>query len=776
MRADGYVVTPVEMRLRVDDCAVRPRLDTGGERLITRLQPWLDLIAWGTAIAGALGAAVLALTGTLAVWWAIEVSALAALIGAFAGVEISLRYRAVARHTSEDLEHLDRYSSECVFEASPEGIVRRMSNAGARLLGVSPADVVGTSLRRLTDEPLPVLQPDGPAAVEWEATWRQERDCEHRLATTLYPTFDGDGRLRVLRGVIRDQSERLAIEVALRESEERFRRVLDAAVNGILLAAHDGGLLLSNNAIRTLLGYTPEELASRTLSDIVHPAYIDQLMAFMASRAWSDAAPSNYEAQLVDKNGASIDVEVSLAAIRDHDSTGVIIEVRDLTEARRAFEAIQRMSDYDRLTGLPNRELFNRHLHRAIVDAQATQRSVGVVLLDLDRFKLINDTLGHASGDRLLQSVAERLAAVVPPRHVVARFSGDEYLVLCPDISGVAAAEATARRVLASLFEPFEVDGHSIQVAATGGVTVFPFHAQDGETLIRLADAALHEAKANGGNSYRTGSNDADDPARRRFELESDLRRAVDNRELTLHYQPQVDPVTGIVAGFEALLRWRHPERGMVRPDEFVPLLEETGMIVEVGEQVIRDAVAQAKIWQDAGLLTRVAVNLSPRQFLVADLDDRIKAILEDAGLAPESLEVELTESAGLLDLDSVSGILDALHEIGIKTAIDDFGIGQSWLGRLQQFHIGTLKIDRSFIKSIVASGNDFAIVEAVVALGHALRMTVIAEGVETQEQLDVVRAIGCDLVQGFLYSPAVTAEEATRMLRYGFHEDRLAA
>jgi diguanylate cyclase (GGDEF)-like protein/PAS domain S-box-containing protein len=720
---------------------------------------------------------VLVLTGTLAVWWAVEVAALVALIGAFAGVEISLRYRTIARHASDDLEHLDRYSSECVFEVSPEGIVRRMSNAGARLLGISPADVVGMPLRRLTDEPLPILAPDGPQTVPWDATWRQDRDDEHRLATTLHPTFDTDGRLRVVRGVIRDQSERLAIEVALRESEARFRRVLDAAVNGIVLAANDGTVLLSNDAMRILLGYTPEELTSRSLTDIVHPAYIDQLMAFMASRAWSDAAPSNYEVQLVDKTGAAIDVEVSLVAIRDlNHSTGVLIEVRDLTEARRAFEAIQRMSDYDRLTGLPNRELFNRHLHRAIADARATQRSVGVVLLDLDRFKLINDPLGHASGDRLLQSVAERLAAVVPPRHVVARFSGDEYLILCPDISGVAAAEATARRVLASFFEPFEVDGHSLQVAGTAGVTVFPFHAQDGETLIRLADAALHEAKANGGNSYRTGSNDADDPARRRFELESDLRRAVDNRELTLHYQPQVDPVTGIVAGFEALLRWRHPERGMVRPDEFVPLLEETGMIVEVGEQVIRDAVKQAKLWQDEGLTARVAVNLSPRQFLVADLDERIKAILEEAGLAPESLEVELTESAGLLDLDSVSGILDALHEIGITTAIDDFGIGQSWLGRLQQFHIGTLKIDRSFIKRIVASGNDFAIVEAVVALGHALQMTVVAEGVETQEQLDVVRAIGCDLVQGFLYSQAVSGDDATRMLREGFTGAQRAA
>ena len=223
-------------------------------------------------------------------------------------------------------------------------------------------------------------------------------------------------------------------------------------------------------------------------------------------------------------------------------------------------------------------------------------------------------------------------------------------------------------------------------------------------------------------------------------------------------------------------MRWQHPERGMVRPDEFVPLLEETGLIIEAGEQALRGAITQAKAWHDAGLKVRVAVNLSPRQFLVADLDGRIKAILDEVGLSPEALEVELTESAGLLDLDSVSGVLDALHETGITTAIDDFGIGQSWLGRLQQFNITTLKIDRSFIKSIVASGSDFAIVEAVVALGHALGMAVIAEGVETQEQLDVVRAIGCDLVQGFLYSPAVSAEDATHMLRYGFVEEPLAA
>ena len=700
------------------------------------------------------------------------------MAGSLAGIEGTLRHRAAARRALESLTTLEQHAPAVVFEATPQGILLRVNPAASAVLGRSQAQLLGTPLSQLTDTPIPHLAAGGREPVTWEADWQMPDDSRRRLTATLFPGGATDGQEPSLRGIILPESGQHAAEQALRESEARFRRVLDAAQNGIVLATHEGRLLLSNDALHRLLGYTPEELAERSLSDIVAPAYIDQLMALMASRAWSDAAPSNYEVELIHRSGAHIDVEVSLAAIRERErSTGILIEVRDLTEARRAFEAIRQMSDYDRLTGLPNRELFGRHLQRALIDARASQRSVGVVLLDLDRFKLINDTLGHASGDRLMKSVAERLTEALPPRHLLARFSGDEYLVLCPDLSGIAAAEATARRVLASFVAPFSVDGHSIQVTATAGVGVYPAHAQDGETLIRLADAALHEAKAGGGNTYRTGSNDADDPARRRFQLESDLRRAIDQRELTLHYQPQVDPTTGTILAFEALLRWEHPERGMVRPDEFIPLLEETGLIVEVGDQVLQDAVAQARAWRDEGFeQIRVAVNLSPRQFLVADLDDRIKEILNDAGLAPEALEVELTESAGLLDLESVSGILDGLHELGITTAIDDFGIGQSWLGRLQQFHIGTLKVDRSFVHRIVASGNDFAIVEAVVALGHALGMTVVAEGVETQEQLDVVRAIGCDLVQGFLYSRPLAPEDATALLRLGFGEERLAA
>lgn len=728
-----------------------------------------------------MGTSLLAFTLGAGQWWLVEICAFACLIGAFAALEETVRHRSASNRRRDRLRYITHHLPDVLFEATPDGVFTSVSRATSRVLLTDPRAVRGMSITDFTQEALPPIEAaPGEAGAQqsaqqsWTAMWHLPDGSRKPLNVILQPVRDGRGRVTALRGVIRDQAERLAAETALRESEARFRRVLDAAQNGIMLVSHDGNLLLTNDALRTLLGYSASEMQAHSLADLVHPAYVDQLMALMASRAWSDAAPSHYEVQLLSQHGALIEAEVSLAAFRERErTTGVLIEVRDLTEARRASEAIRHMADYDRLTGLPNRDLFERHLQRALIDARATQTQVGVVLLDLDRFKLINDTLGHPSGDRLLKAVAERLQHVLPPRHLPARFSGDEYLVLCPDLSGPAGADAAARRVIAAFNAPFELDGHLLQVSASAGVGVYPAHANDPETLVRIADAALHEAKAEGGNRYRMGSNDANDPARRRLELEADLRLAVERGDLHLAYQPQVDPATGEVKAVEALLRWDHPVRGQVGPDEFVPLLEETGLIVEVGDQVLREACVQGRRWHNAGHRhLRVAVNLSPRQFLVSDLDTRVRAALSESGLPPEALEVELTETSGLLDLDAVSGVLDGLIDLGVTTAIDDFGIGQSWLGRLQQFSIRTLKIDRSFIQRVEASGNDFAIVEAVVALGHALGMTVVAEGVETQQQLDIVRAIGCDLVQGFFYAPALAPDALEDYLADGFDRE----
>lgn len=702
-----------------------------------------------------------------------EASACLGLAGAFVALEAAVRGRAAGRRQRELLRHITTHLPDVLFEATPEGVFTSVSRATRQVLLTEPADARGMSITDFTRDRMPPFEP-GAEHVSWTTLWHLPDGTRKVLNVILQPLWGERGRLAGFRGVIRDQAERLTAETALRESEARFRRVLDAAQNGIMLVTHDGKLLLTNDALRTLLGYSAAEMQARTLADLVHPAYVDQLMALMASRAWSDAAPSHYEVQLLGQHGALIEAEVSLAAFRERGhTTGVLIEVRDLTEARRASEAIRRMADYDRLTGLPNRDLFERHLQRALIDARAAQTQVGVVLLDLDRFKLINDTLGHASGDRLLKAVAERLQGQLPPRHLLARFSGDEYLVLCPDLVGAMAADAAVRRVIAAFNAPFELDGHLLQVSTSAGVGVFPVHADAAETLVRIADAALHEAKAEGGNRYRMGSDDANDPARRRLELEADLRLAVERGELYLAYQPQVDPGTGQIRALEALLRWNHPVRGQVGPDEFVPLLEETGLIVEVGDYVLHEACAQGKRWHDAGHRNlRVAVNLSPRQFLVSDLDARVRSALNASGLPPEALEVELTETSGMLDLDVVSGMLDSLIDLGVTTAIDDFGIGQSWLGRLQQFSIRTLKVDRSFVQRVEASSNDIAIVAAVVALGHALGMAVVAEGVETQRQLDIVRAVGCDLVQGFFYAQALPPEALEDYLADGFDQE----
>lgn len=745
-------------------------------RTVTR---WLEVACWTLAAASAVGVSLLAAILRGPGWFVIEGFALLAVCGSLAGLVAAVQERRGVRAQRSWARVVAENLPDIIFEARADGTFRTVSAASQSLLGYDPQALIGRPVAAVTTDPLPNLAHVAPGtSVAWNTSWIHARGERIPLTTMLRTRRDASGRISAIQGLVRDHRERLAAEEALRDSEERFRRVLDTAHNGVLLVAHDGRLLLTNDALRNLLGYQPAEMSRLTLNDLVHPVYVDQVAALMASRLWSDSAPGHYEIALVGREGNRIEVEISLSAFRESGKpTGALMEVRDLTEARRASETIRRMADYDRLTGLPNRELFDRHLQRAVIDARANGVHVAVILFDLDRFKLINDTLGHPSGDRLLKSVAERLSRSLPSRHILARFSGDEFLVLAPDLGGVPAAEGIAQRLLGAFAEPFDHDGHQLQVSATAGVAVFPAHADDAETLIRIADAAVHAGKAEGGARYRLGSTDADDPALRRLALEADLRRAVERGEFEVYYQPQVMPASGEVLGLEALLRWNHPDRGPVSPAEFVPLLEETGLIVEVGDYVLRRACEDAQVWRSRGFpRIRVAVNLSPRQFLVSDLEQRVRRVLEETGLPPAALELELTESAGTLNLDAVVDVLERLDAIGVTTAIDDFGIGHSWLGRLQRLPVRTLKVDRSFVAGMAGSTNDLAIVEAVVALGHALGLNVVAEGVEDSGQLDVVRAIGCDLVQGYFFAPAVPAGQVIHLLAGGFAVPRLAA
>ena len=656
---------------------------------------------------------------------------------------------------------------DMLFEITPAGRFLGTSLASRSILGRAPEDLADRLVCEVTPDPIPFL--DGESMPgdtgTWNARWIHADGEAVRHTALVRAVRDTSGHLIAIRGVLRSPDDQAETQAALRASEDRLRRALEAAQNGIMLVDRDGSLIFVNRSLRRMLGYSREVPVH--LDQVTAPERLDQLTGLVASRAWADVGGGLFETGLLHRDGTTVESEIALSALREENGTVVLIEVRDLTESRRASDAIRQMADYDRLTGLPSRDLFDRHVQRAILDARQSQECVAVILLDLDRFKLVNDTLGHASGDRLLKAVADRLHQYLPSPHVVARFGGDEFLVLAPQLPVPAAAEGVARRVLQALAEPFPHEGRLLKVAASAGVALFPQHAEDPDALIRIADGAIHIAKDDGGDCFRLGTAEDSVSARDRLSLEADLREAVEQHAFEVYYQPQVDTVTQELRGVEALLRWRHAVRGSVSPADFIPLLEETGLIVPVGEWVLEQSCQQMQEWIANGFAPlRMAVNLSPRQLMVPGLGRVVRGILERTGLQPELLELELTETTASLTMDAVIEVLHELHAIGITTAIDDFGIGHSWLGRLRQFPVQTLKIDRSFIHGMDQSIGDRAIVEAVVALGHALGLTVVAEGVESERDLDLVRKVGCDLVQGYYYSPAVDASVMATIMR----------
>ncbi len=732
---------------------------------IAEMRPrWPEVATYVLLFAGA----ALAFVGNLAI------APLAAAPGlALAGGATLLAFRgAVSRKRQIGLldgwvRMVNRELPDMMFEIAASGRIVGVSRASRSILGRAPEDLNGRLICEISPDPVPFL--DGAAlpgdSGTWSGRWiHANGEAIHQIAL-IRAVRDSEGNLLSIRGVLRDPGDQQEAQAALRASEERLRRALEAAQNGIMLVDRDGLLIFVNRSLRRMLGYGRE--VPIHLDQVTAPERLDQLTGLVASRAWADVGGGLFETGLRHRDGATVEAEIALSALREDAGTVVLIEVRDLTESRRASDAIRQMADYDRLTGLPSRDLFDRHVQRAILDARQGQECVAVILIDLDRFKLVNDTLGHASGDRLLKAVADRLHEYLPAPHVVARFGGDEFLVLAPALPVPAAAEGVARRVLQALVEPFPHDGRLLKVAASAGVALFPQHAQDPEALIRIADGAIHLAKDEGGDGFRMGTAAESDSARDRLSLEADLREAVEQHAFEVYYQPQVDPVSQELRAVEALLRWRHAVRGSVSPVDFIPLLEETGLIVSVGEWVLEQSCAQMQAWIDEGMApVRMAVNLSPRQLMVPGLGRIVRGILDRTGLQPELLELELTETTASLTMDAVIEVLHELHAIGITTAIDDFGIGHSWLGRLRHFPVQTLKIDRSFIQGMDQSVGDRAIVEAVVALGHALGLTVVAEGVERERDLDLVREIGCDLAQGYYYSPAVDATTMAGMMR----------
>ena len=446
-----------------------------------------------------------------------------------------------------------------------------------------------------------------------------------------------------------------------------------------------------------------------------------------------------------------------------HFISGAVI---DITERKRAEERIQYLATHDELTGLPNRAMFSNLLNLTVESAKRYSRKFAVLFIDLDRFKSINDALGHQAGDVLLQEVAKRLRSCVRAGDIVARLSGDEFVVLIQEIDIPADAGTCARKIITEIMRPMTLNGQECRVTASVGISLFPEGGTDEQTLLKHADIAMYQAKEDGKNTFQFFSSSSKSHTLQRMVLENELRSALEKNELSLQYQAKLDLRTNNINGVEALLRWNNPQFGLVSPAQFIPIAEESGLIVPIGRWVLKTACAQNMAWQAQGLApVCVAVNLSPRQFLNEDLLIHIKDALDESGMRPEHLELEITESMVMHNVDQAVQLLHAIKGLGVRIAIDDFGTGYSSLAQLKRFPIDTLKVDRSFIREVVEDRDDQAITEAIIAMGKSLSLTIVAEGVETREQQTFLRQRACDEMQGYYFSRPVDAGDFADLL-----------
>jgi len=583
--------------------------------------------------------------------------------------------------------------------------------------------------------------------------------------------------------VVEDVTEEQRLRAEARAHEAHYQDLvhgLDAVVWEAEVRGQEIRLTFVSHRAEALLGYPVQRwLEHEFWPDIVHPEDRDAVFDFYNRVLECDGVlRERYE---IEYRVRKADGEVIWLHEAVHPTPGAAGVERlrgvmvDVTARKEMESRLAHLASHDALTGLPNRHLLHDRLGQALIAAARHGRAAGVLFLDLDRFKTINDSLGHSTGDRLLKAVAERLRAGVREGDTVARLGGDEFIVILDDMAQPQDAALVAQKIIESFVPPFRVEvpeaGGTQEFFFTTsiGISLYPNDGENADTLLKNADTAMYRAKERGGNSYHFFTPEMDIRARQRLSLENALRNALERREFVLHYQPQIDLATQRVIGVEALLRWNRPERGLVAPADFIPLLEETGLIVPVGEWVLRETCAQASRWRKAGLPPlRVAVNLSARQLRHERFADTVAAALADTGMDPDGLELEITESAVMQQVEASIETLSRVRALGVRLAMDDFGTGYSSLSHLKRLPINTVKIDQSFVREMPADENDAAIVQAIIVLARTLRLDVIAEGVETKEQLAFLHAHGCNAMQGYLFSRPLLAAEITTLLERG--------
>ncbi len=570
----------------------------------------------------------------------------------------------------------------------------------------------------------------------------------------------------VLYAIERKKSQQL-----LKNSEERFRAFFELTGVGAFQADPSGRFVLVNGSFCNIMGYDRDDLLSLSFGDLTHP---DDLPGHLKEfELLLNGGQSQYdtEKRFVHKDGRTVWVHLSMTLLRDAKgrplrAMGI---VQDITGKKSAEEEIKHIADHDALTGLPNRRLFIELTRLEVAQARRNRKKIAFLFLDLDRFKNVNDTLGHGAGDEMLMEVAYRIRRNLRKSDTVARVGGDEFNIILPDIARGEDGSEIASKLVASFQAPFFIAGHELRMTASIGISVYPDDDEDMDTLFRYADIAMYYAKKQGRNAFQFYNPAINTRSIERMQMEGWLRRCVERDELSVHYQPQLEIKTGKIISAESLVRWNHPERGLLQPKSFVPLAEETGLIAAIDLWVLNAVCRQVRTWLDAGFPPfSITVNLSARLFQDPELVVKISKILKDTAFPADCLGLEITESVAMSNIEYTAEQLGKLAEMGMHILIDDFGTGYSSLNYLKRLPIGRLKIDRTFIEDIRTDPDDRAIINAVTAMAHNLRMKVIAEGVETEDQLEFLRGAGCDEIQGYLVSKPLPAEEFSKLIASG--------
>ncbi len=599
------------------------------------------------------------------------------------------------------------------------------------------------------------------AVLEAEETLPTRAGVRRRWLVLKFPLRGESGR-QLLGAVAVDISERWRREQTLR----RMAAIMESSRDAVISTTMEGLVVSWNAGATQMYGHSAEEMVGHPVSILEAPdrGEIGDLLERMK---WGEGVV-RYDTVCVQKDGTRVDVAVTASPIRDEagELMGVALIARDLGQQKRAEELIVYQAYHDPVTGLPNRALLMERLNLCLARAHRTNRRLTLLYLDLDRFKAVNDGWGHGAGDTVFQEVARRLTVCVRDADMVARVGGDEFVVLVPDIAKAEDAAVVARKLLESIAHPFFQGGQRIDLTTSIGVGVYPEDGEDGETLLRNADNAMYRAKERGRNTYQLCTQDLTEETGKRLAFQTGLRHALEREELVLHYQPVLSLTSGRIVGMEALVRWQHPEKGLIMPGAFIDVAEKAGMMVPLGDWVLGNAARQLKTWQDRGFPElRVAVNLSPSQFHEKNLVSNIQRVLEDSALKPETLEIEITEGVAMEDAEITVANFLTLRNLKVGISIDDFGTGYSSLSYLKRFPVTTLKIDQSFVSDVVTNSADAGIVQAVVAMAHGLKLNVIAEGVETKGQFAYLRESGCDELQGYWFARPQPVEAADALL-----------